>query len=475
MDSIRKNSIGRNIIHLFIGTVLSRGINAVTLIILAKYLNSYQYGMFSVALAFSMVMGYFTDVGLSNIVLREGAKQGNDIKVIIGSYVKLRIILLIATFLGSFGIIHTIYENNELIRMVYYLIIPMVIGLAMQSIGITYFQLVEQMQYVSIIRILSSILLGVAITIGMILAIPPFQIAFIFGMSYFLAGLYGIYMVHKSIGLTLKLPFQKGLLDQIGLFIISGLVIMLLPHMGPLILENTMPLAQIGLFAVAYRIPSALYQVPGIVGGAFYPVLFKHYSAGRVQEHERLSVLQFKMMVLIAMLLTIPIFHAADIIIAFLFGDNWISAKEPLRILAVLLILQGGGVALADGLTTQGLQGRRTTIQLLTAILGVGLYWILSMLYELKGAVYAALFIELIAMLGFCIMSPNRWRLLKSVLLPYSFLCTVALIGVHRLLGTSSVASILTSIALLSFVLLDVEVRTVMLRYIRKIKKQTAA
>ncbi|NGY76365.1 oligosaccharide flippase family protein [Bacillus megaterium] len=42
---------------------------------LAQYLSAASYGRFSVALAFAMILGYFTDVGLSNTVLREGSKS----------------------------------------------------------------------------------------------------------------------------------------------------------------------------------------------------------------------------------------------------------------------------------------------------------------------------------------------------------------------------------------------------------------
>ncbi|NGY93848.1 hypothetical protein F3K44_31225 [Bacillus megaterium] len=45
---------------------------------LAQYLSAASYGRFSVALA-AMILGYFTDVGLSNTVLREGSKKRADV------------------------------------------------------------------------------------------------------------------------------------------------------------------------------------------------------------------------------------------------------------------------------------------------------------------------------------------------------------------------------------------------------------
>ena len=153
MNGVKKNSIVVNILHLFYSTALSSGLNALALIVLAGYLQSYQYGLFSVALAFAMIMSYFTDAGLSDIVLREGAKQEvSHSRLLTSFYKKMRLLLLILTFAGGFLFIYIMNgENARLMQTALVLIIPMVTGVALQSIGTTYFQLVEKMQYYGLI------------------------------------------------------------------------------------------------------------------------------------------------------------------------------------------------------------------------------------------------------------------------------------------------------------------------------------
>ena len=53
-----------------------------------------------------MVAGYFTDVGLSNTVLREGSRQEKGLEVIIATYIKIRLALLVLTLLVSGLIIY---------------------------------------------------------------------------------------------------------------------------------------------------------------------------------------------------------------------------------------------------------------------------------------------------------------------------------------------------------------------------------
>ncbi len=81
-------SILNNIIHLFYSTILANLLQAVSLIVLANFFNAQHYGMFSVAIAVTFVMLFFTDLGLSNTFLREGAKDGADLEKILSSYIK---------------------------------------------------------------------------------------------------------------------------------------------------------------------------------------------------------------------------------------------------------------------------------------------------------------------------------------------------------------------------------------------------
>ena len=49
---------------------------------------------------------------------------------------------------------------------------------------------------------------------------------------------------------------------------------MLLPQLGPIILEKVSTYNQVGFFGAASKIPAVLYQIPGVIAAAFYPRLF---------------------------------------------------------------------------------------------------------------------------------------------------------------------------------------------------------
>ncbi|MDO6657816.1 oligosaccharide flippase family protein [Anaerobacillus sp. 1_MG-2023] len=417
MKTTTGNSIAMNILHLLYSTVLASVLNASALIILASYLKTSNYGMFSVALAFAMIMAYFTDSGLSQIVLREGSKENANIPVVMSSYIKLRLFLLIATFLLGFIILNTLHsENAMLLKTSYYLIFPFVIGVSMQSIASTYFQLIEKMQFSGIIRMISSLLLVLSITLGMVFDWHPFIVYGAYGLSYVVAGLVGIILMLKFTSVPMRSNFHSGLFNQLLSFTITGLLFVILPQLGPILLERTVSLSEVGLFAVAYRIPQALQQLPFIVAGAYYPVLFRYFNQGSILDHQRLNMIEMKAMGLIGMAMTVPLYYFSEPIIALLFGEEWISSASLLKVISLVLFLQGINIALADGLTTRALQTQRMIVQSVVVVCAAALFWVLSQSIGLNGAAYACIMIEVFAFFGFWMIAPNRIYIGKSIL-----------------------------------------------------------
>ncbi|KMY52974.1 hypothetical protein AC623_02365 [Bacillus sp. FJAT-27231] len=459
MGAERKNSISKNVFHLFYSTAFSSGLNALSLVILASYLGSQSYGMFSVALAFALIMGYFTDTGISVAALREGAKRGVSVPAVISSYIKIRLALLGITLIGGFFLIQLLYQGStELIRMMYCLIFPMVTGLAMQGISVTYFQLTEEMQYLGFIRISSASLLIIFICLGMTFSMEPNVICFLYGSSYLLAGIGGLCLTAMRVTIRFRSAFHKGLLKNIVPFIISGLLIVILPQLGPILLEKTLTLKQVGLFAVAYRIPSALYQIPGVLAGAFYPALFKSYNGKGATEHLQLNLTQLKIMALLGVTMMVPLYYMPEIIISVLFGDKWLSASIGLRILSFLLLLQSINIALADGMTTRNLQSRRTIVQAMAVVGGIGLYTFFSQKYGVTGAAFAGAAIELLSLAGFWLLNPARVTIAKKALLPYlSFFALIFVVITYFFSKWPFLAAILHLLCLLFFAASDRE------------------
>jgi O-antigen/teichoic acid export membrane protein len=290
----------------------------------------------------------------------------------------------------------------------------------------------------------------VTLVVGISLNFDPLVIFLIYGMSYLAAGSFAQFLLVKNLKIDLRSKFHGGLLQKLGSFTIGGLLFVILPHLGPIILEKTITLKEVGQFAVAYRIPQALQQIPFIVAGAYYPVLFKAFNNNLPCQHLKHLKFQIKLMALVGMLMTVPFYHLSDFVIKLLFGEEWMAASYPLKILSFLLLLQAIGIALADGLTTSGKQFKRMLVQALAVIGGIVFYVALSTSYGIKGAAYAG---TLVPYLSFFFLS---------------LACTDFLLSKHPFLSVT-----VNLLLVLSLIAIDKELKNKISDFIQAKKKKS--
>ncbi|OOR05102.1 sugar translocase [Bacillus cereus] len=467
-------SILNNIVHLFYSTILANLLQAISLIALANFFNAQNYGMFSVAVAFTFVMLFFTDLGISNTFLREGAKDGVDLGTIVSSYIKIRMLLLIFISVIGFIAIHYVYEDKKLIYMMLNVMFLMLIGLTWQNIGIAYFQLMERMKYIALIKVVSASVVIIITCFCIFGELPVYITACLYGFGYMIGGLFSVYVMRKKTNINMKVVIHKGLFLGLGPFIVSSFLIMSTPQLAPILLNYTLPLNMVGIFAVAYRMPAALYQVPGVIAGAFFPVLFKHYNQNNIEEHTRLNMLQIKSMAVVGICMTIGLYNLAPYFISIFFHEEWSHAVKPLQILSFLIVLQSLNIAIADGLTTSGVQSKRTAVQCVALVIGGIMLYSFSIIGGVIGAAYAMVLFEIVALIGYIAVSVVRGKIVFQIMIPYTIYFSVTFIGVQYILHTYNlIALVLNMIIVVAGIFLyDYELKKLILAFIRKTREK---
>lgn len=406
-----KKTILQNATYLFIGNFAVRLFTALVTVLVARYLGTEQYGVLSVGLAFGAVAGYFTDLGLTHTLIREGTKPDANIARLLGGALKLRLLFATATTFFCVMLPYWLYQDPILRNTVYSIVIPIIWGGALQGVGVAYFQMIEEMHYVAFIRVFSGAITAGLLLTGVFLRWTLQPLALGYGLSSLVGGIVSTGLVVRRVpGIG---GFHAGLLNGLLAFTVGGLVVMLLPQMGPLVLERVTTLQEVGYFSAAYRVPSLLYQIPGTLAAAFYPRLFR-IGAMNPCEHLRLSGRELKFMTVISGGLALPFALYPDVVIKILFGPDWVeSGSQVLAILAWMVVLQGINYPLADALTTRGLQARRTGVLIVASSLGILAYIGLGSRLGALGGAAAAMMVEGVLFLGYIITNPQGWHLLK--------------------------------------------------------------
>lgn len=427
---MKTNKILKNASYLFVGNITVRFVLAIATIFFARYVSPSDYGMFTTALAVSAVICYFTDAGLTHTFMREGTRSDANISVLISSYLRIRLILAIVISVLFAIFAQFFYPDAYLRAMVYWVVLPTMFGATLQGVGMAYFQVTERMQFTAIISVLQGVTAAAALLLGMSFQWSLMMVAAMYGVSSLVTGVIAFIMtirytkVHKG--------WDKGILDQLLIFTINGIIIMLLPQLGPIILEKVSTYKQVGFFGAASKIPAVLYQIPGVIAAAFYPRLFAFGNEKNIEEHRKLSSFELKLMSFLGMGISIPFIADPSFWIVSLLGEKYAPAGDALAILAFMVILQSINYPLADNLTTIGQQWKRATtmtIGLVVAIIG---YIVLGSKYGMMGAAAAAIITEFTLLIGFTLFIRKGMQLLVKGII-FNSLAFIISYGIYRI------------------------------------------
>lgn len=427
---MKTNKILKNASYLFVGNITVRFVLAIATIFFARYVSPSDYGMFTTALAVSAVICYFTDAGLTHTFMREGTRSDANISVLISSYLRIRLILAIVISVLFAIFAQFFYPDAYLRAMVYWVVLPTMFGATLQGVGMAYFQVTERMQFTAIISVLQGVTAAAALLLGMSFQWSLMMVAAMYGVSSLVTGVIAFIMtirytkVHKG--------WDKGILDQLLIFTINGIIIMLLPQLGPIILEKVSTYNQVGFFGAASKIPAVLYQIPGVIAAAFYPRLFAFGNEKNIEEHRKLSSFELKLMSFLGMGISIPFIADPSFWIISLLGEEYAPAGDALAILAFMVILQSINYPLADNLTTIGQQWKRATtmtIGLVVAIIG---YIVLGSKYGMMGAAAAAILTEITLLIGFTLFIRKGMQLLVKGII-FNSLAFIISYGIYRI------------------------------------------
>jgi len=408
-----RNPILLNASYLFVSNVLVRIITAIATVLVARYLGAQEYGALSVALALAVVAGYFTDMGLTHTLIREGTRPDSNIPALLGTAFKLRILFAMGTTIVCCILFHLLYADQPLLqKTVYFVVLPTIWGGALQGVGVAYYQLIQKMQFIALIRIVSGLATAATLFVGIATGWPLHALSLAYGLSSFVGGFISTALVLRSVPSIGG--WDRRLFDGLWSFTVGGLLVMFLPQLGPVVLERVTSLEEVGYFSVAYRIPALMYQVPGILAAAFYPQLF-HLAARDLVQHFRLSVRELKFMSLLGMMLAVPVAIFPEWVVCMLFGSQWVDgAGRALGLLAWMVAIQSVNYPMADALTTLGFQSRRSGVLIIGFISGIVAYVLLGSGWGALGGAVAAILTELILLIGFTISNPKGIIMLSS-------------------------------------------------------------
>lgn len=369
----------------------------VTFPYLTRVLGPANFGRVAFAVAF---IGYFqilTDYGFNLSATREisiNRENKKKISEIYSSVMVTKLILMFLTFILMLVIISS-FERFQGDPLLYIFTFGLVVGAVLFPVW--FFQGVERMRYISVLRILSSLIYTALIFLIVRGPNDYLYVPLINSIGFIIVGVYSQHVVRREFKVKFVMPtledVKRQLVEGWHLFI-SMLAVSLYTTSNRFILGLLVNNTTLGYYAVAEDITRALQGLISPIGQAIYP----YFSRIQAEDRERAKMELKKMVIIIGIvtfIFSILLVFAAPLIIRLLAGPLYIESIPLLQVLVFIIFAIGVNNILGiQGLVSFGYKEKFTRIVLFAGIVHLGLLIGLVLVVGSLGAAIAVVATE---------------------------------------------------------------------------------
>lgn len=354
MESTR--SLGRN--TLFSGLSAASNVLLVVLVVLAaKALGDKAFGEFSFALAVASIFEMLVDLGLNTLVARNVARD----RLLAARYLPNILswkLLLSATAMGLLVITVRLVQSDPEARLAAFIL---GIGIVLRSYKSTtqaFFQSHERFDLVLLTTYIERILvfaLGIAAlyTVGGLVA---FCLVFVLARVPDLV--FSLWLVHRSIA-RVRLAAEPGIIRRMQKdalpFASYTLITCLYVYIGTVILSALRPAEEVGWYNAGYKIYEGLTMFPALLGAVMLPRLSRLFVAHR-EHHRYLAERAVKYLAMVSFPIALLAAYVSPAVVRLLFGEEYLPAVLPLRVLLAASIIMFTNITLNIILISADLQ-----------------------------------------------------------------------------------------------------------------------
>ncbi len=251
-------------------------------IYIARYLGPEGFGILSFALSLVLIMGIFTDLGLSTLLTREVSRDKSLQYDFLGNLIPIKAVLSVIVYAILIIIANSGGYSPQTVKVIY------ITGLYMlftnfSNIFFALFQAYEKMEYHAISLLINNLLILVGTFYGISHGFDAAGFAFL----YFLASLMVlIYCIIISIWkffipkISFDMKFWKTALKIAFPLTIATIFSTIAFRVDTILLELLQGSTAVGWYSAAFKLVEFLNFIPAVYTGAIFPVLSKfHFSS----------------------------------------------------------------------------------------------------------------------------------------------------------------------------------------------------
>lgn len=401
--------VAQMILSLFVG-VLS-----------ARYLGPGNYGLISYGSALVGFFMSFCTLGINSIIIKDFFDNPDEQGKAIGSAIVFRIISSFCSCIAVIAISFVVdYGNWETVVIVALCSVSLLFH-AFDTINY-WFQSQHRSKITAIAGFIAYAATSVYKIILLILGKSVLWFAFATSVDYIALSIVLLISYKKYKGPKLSMSFKKGksLLSKSYHYILSGMMVAIYGHTDRFMLKQMMSNEDVGYYSTAVAVCAMWTFVLTAIIDSMYPTIVKAFKADKDdfdRKNRQLYAIVFYITVFVSLVFVI----FGDLIIRILYGQEFMPASAPLKVVTWYTAFSYFGVARTAWIVCNDKQKYLKYMYIFAAILNVGLNLIFIPMWGAVGAAFASLVTQMFTsiVLPYCIkdLRPNAKLMLEAIIL----------------------------------------------------------
>lgn len=391
LTRMKKDGLLRDTTHLSIGQGLRLVIQAVYFVLIARSLGPDSYGAFVAVVAMASVLGPFSGMGTPNLFVKNVRSGKREAAVCWGNGLLLTVVAgaLFSAFLIAMNYVFHLKNASLVVTIV---CTSDLILMKITELACFGFAASNRMTQTSIQAVVVSLLrlLGIVVLMGVVHRVTLDRWVLVYLLTSLLGMVYAVWKGSQLWGTpridlrTLREDVAEGVFFSIG-----SSASTIYNDIDKIMLSKLSDLASTGVYAAAYRIIDvSLTPVRSLVAAA-YPQFFRKGVDG-MRATYRYALSLIGKAAIYGVLASAALWLCAPVL-PLVLGSKYDAVVPALRWLALIPFLRCIHMFLGDSLSGAGLQRRRTGVQVVVALINIGLNIVILPRYSWRGAAWTSL------------------------------------------------------------------------------------
>ena len=395
-----KSKVARNAGWIIMGRVAQALIGIIVGLLTARYLGPSNYGVISYAIAYATFFNSFCTLGTTSVIVKELTDHPENEGQILGTTIGMRII---SSFLSAAVIvmISCIVDWGEPVTIRVVIITSIGIIFHVFETFHYWFQYKLASKVTAIVATIAYVVVAAYRVVLLILNKSVEFFAFATTLDYILLAIL-LYIAYKKQGgkrLQVNWKYGKLMLSKSYHFILTGLMVAIYSQTDKLMLKHMMNSEETGYYATAVYVCNLWCFVLTAIISSLYPTIMEANNRDQ-EDFKKKNKLLYAIVFYMSLTVSLGFTLFGKPIILILYGEAYLPAVLPLQIVTWYTAFSYLGVARDAWVVAKNRQKYLKWIYISSAILNVGLNYILIPVLGASGAALASCAAQVFTIFG---------------------------------------------------------------------------